>query len=208
MESTLAGGVSGVILACMRIIAGEHRGRRLKTPPGQGTRPMLDRVREALFSTLGELVVGARVLDLCAGTGSLGLESLSRGADSARMVERDRKVAQLLRSNVDMLGLGERTTLLQADVLDPWSWGEGARYEVVFLDPPYPWLRDPRLRARLLETARRLGADHLAPGGVLVLHAPRGALAAEDFGPGLASRLREYGTNALWYLRRQAAEVA
>jgi 16S rRNA (guanine966-N2)-methyltransferase len=208
VESTLAEKVSGVILACMRIIAGEHRGRRLKTPPGQGTRPMLDRVREALFSTLGELVVDARVLDLCAGTGSLGLESLSRGAESARMVEQDRKVVQLLRSNVEMLRLGERAEPLQADVLDPWSWGEGARYEIVFLDPPYPWLRDARRRAQLLEAVRRLVAGHLTPGGVVVLHAPRGALRAEDFGPGLASRLREYGTNALWYLRQEAAEVA
>jgi len=192
----------------MRIIAGEHRGRRIAAPPGTGTRPMLDRVREALFSTLGELVAHARVLDLCAGTGSLGLESLSRGAESARMVERDRNTLRVLRSNIASLRLGERVALVQGEALDPASWGEGQRFELVFLDPPYAWWRDGRRRAELLQAARRLVSERLAPGGVLVLHAPRGELAAGDLGPGLVPRLREYGTNALWYLRAEVTEAA
>jgi 16S rRNA (guanine(966)-N(2))-methyltransferase RsmD len=87
----------------VRIIAGEHRGRLLKAPEGKGTRPMLDRVREAIFSTLGERVEDARVLDLFAGTGALGLEALSRGARALRLVERDPRVVALLRENVDAL---------------------------------------------------------------------------------------------------------
>ena len=92
----------------MRIIAGEFRGRRIEAPPGDGTRPMLDRVREALFSTLGERVDGARVLDLFAGSGSLGLEALSRGARVARMVEQHPRAYATLKENVELLGAADR----------------------------------------------------------------------------------------------------
>ena len=192
----------------MRIIAGEHRGRRLATPPGTATRPMLDRVREALFSTLGELVSAARVLDLCAGTGSLGLESLSRGAEFARMVERDRNTERLLCSNVDTLRVGDRAEVVRQDALDPASWGEGEDYDLVFFDPPYPWLRDRKRREDVLRVVRLLVGQRLRPGGVVVLHAPRAELVADDFGSGVLSRLREYGTNALWYLRPEVTEAA
>jgi 16S rRNA (guanine966-N2)-methyltransferase len=186
----------------MRIIAGEHRGRHIDAPPGRGTRPMLDRVREALFSTLGELVADARVLDLCAGSGSLGLEALSRGAASARLVERDRRTLDVLRSNVEALELSERAAIVARDALEPSSWGEdGARYDLVFFDPPYPWLRAGERRAEVLSAVRRLAQERLAPGGVLVLHAPKDLLAAGGFGPNVSAKLREYGSNALWYLR-------
>ena len=92
----------------MRIIAGELRGRRLKTPKGIETRPMLDRVREAMFSTLGPWVEGANVLDLFAGTGSLGLEALSRGARHARMVENGRSMVRSLRESVFELDMEQR----------------------------------------------------------------------------------------------------
>lgn len=167
---------------------------------------MLDRVREALFSTLGERVDRARVLDLCAGSGSLGLEALSRGAASARMVERDRNTLAVLRSNVEALALAERATIAAADALEPSSWGAAdERYELVFFDPPYPWLRDGAQRASVLRAVRELAARHLAAEGTIVLHAPRDLLAAGDFGAGLLARSREYGTNALWYLRLPGA---
>jgi 16S rRNA (guanine966-N2)-methyltransferase len=190
----------------MRIIAGEHRGRRLAAPPGKGTRPMLDRVREALFSTLGERVVGARVLDLCAGSGSLALESLSRGAESARLIERDRRTLQVLRSNVESLRLAERTSVVAADALEPASWGQ-QRFDLVLFDPPYPWLRERERRGAVLRAVDRLVAEFLEPDGVLVLHAPRGELAHDAFGPEVDSRVREYGTNALWYLRSRRSEA-
>jgi len=192
----------------MRIIAGEHRGRRLAAPPGWATRPMLDRVREALFSTLGELVSAARVLDLCAGMGSLGLESLSRGAEFARMVERDRSTARVLCSNVETLRVEDRATVVRQDALDPASWGEGEEFDLVFFDPPYPWLRDRKRREEVLRAVRLLVGQRLRPGGVVVLHTPRAELAADDFGPGVLPRLREYGTNALWYLRGEVTEAA
>jgi 16S rRNA (guanine966-N2)-methyltransferase len=189
----------------VRIIAGEHRGRLLKTPPGQGTRPMLDRVREAVFSTLGARVEGARVLDLFAGTGALSLEALSRGAASARMVERDARVVRLLRDNVAELRLEERATIVAGDALVPATWGEpGAAYELVFLDPPYPLLDAGRPRALVLDALRALAGERLAPGGLIVFHAPVDKLHESEFGPFLEARLREYGTNAIWYLEPRA----
>lgn len=191
----------------MRIIAGEHRGRILKAPKGLGTRPMLDRVREALFSSLGSRVDDARVLDLFAGTGSLGLESLSRGAASARLVESDRSALAALRANVAALRLEERATVVAGDALDLASWGEAARYDLAFFDPPYPLLAAPHTRARLLGVLRALLDEHLEPGGCVVFHTPRDAFRASELAPEPPHRLREYGTNALWTLEGRGAEA-
>jgi 16S rRNA (guanine(966)-N(2))-methyltransferase RsmD len=185
----------------VRIIAGELGGRRIAAPPGKGTRPMLDRVREALFSTLGARVEGAAVLDLFSGSGSLGLEALSRGARSVRSVEADRRVAKLLRETLVELGVEQRVELVVADALDPRSWG-GEGIDLAFLDPPYALLGKGTSRARVLEAIGRLAAERLAPGGLAVLHAPRGLLLATDFGE-LAARPRRYGTHELWYLERR-----
>ena len=92
----------------MRVIAGVAKGRRLRAPAGLATRPMTDRAREAVFSAIAASIPGARVLDLYAGTGSLGLEALSRGAASATFVERDRSAVTALQVNVGMVGLGGR----------------------------------------------------------------------------------------------------
>jgi 16S rRNA (guanine966-N2)-methyltransferase len=195
----------------MRIIAGEHRGRRIEAPPGRDTRPMLDRVREALFGTLGERILDARVLDLFAGTGSLALEALSRGATRARLIESDARTLRLLRENVRRLGLEERCEIASGDALAPRLWRprlEGAEplYDIVFLDPPYPFVDHPGGRRALLDALERLAAEHLAPGGILVLHARRARLQARDFPPELDARLREYGTNAIWYFTGRVAE--
>lgn len=195
----------------MRIIAGEHRGRRLLAPPGLSTRPMLDRVREALFSTLGARIEGARVLDLFSGSGSLGLESLSRGATHVRMVERDPRALDVLKQNAEALGLRERAQIVRGDALKPRSWAEGdaavggalgpgERYAVVFLDPPYALIDDPLARAALITALERLLADCLSPGGVLVLHAPVRALELLRFRFKQSSDLRTYGGSALLYL--------
>ncbi|HEX8645942.1 MAG TPA: 16S rRNA (guanine(966)-N(2))-methyltransferase RsmD [Thermoleophilaceae bacterium] len=120
----------------LRVVAGEHRGRRLRTPPGRSTRPTSDRVREALFSILGPAVEGARVLDLFAGSGALGIEALSRGAESVTFVESDRAAAAAIRANLEELG--ERAEIAQRDAL-AWlrSPPPGTAFEVVMLDPPY-----------------------------------------------------------------------
>lgn len=125
----------------MRIVAGSHRGRRIATPPGRVVRPTSDRVREALFNILVD-VEDASVLDLYSGTGALALEALSRGAASAVLVEADRAVYELMRSNVAELGFDRReprVVTMHADARRALQRMErsGARFDLVFLDPPY-----------------------------------------------------------------------
>jgi 16S rRNA (guanine966-N2)-methyltransferase len=155
----------------MRVIAGSHGGRRLKAPRGRGTRPTSDRVREALFSMLGELRE-ARVLDLFAGTGALGIEAISRGAGSVVFVERDGAAAAALRENLQALGIepGE-AELRRAEALTALR---GARersetYDLVFIDPPYGDSRSwgPELTAALPAL--------LAPGARVVVESDRRA---------------------------------
>ena len=117
----------------MRVIAGEFKGRRLHTARGMRTRPTADRVREALFSMLGD-VSGARVLDLYAGSGALGIEALSRGAESAVFVERDPRALAALRRNLEAVGASAEVR--REDVLRFVTRVERT-YDLVFLDPPY-----------------------------------------------------------------------
>ena len=122
----------------MRVIAGDLKGQRLVAPRGWKVRPTSDRVREAIFSTLGERIEGAAVLDLYCGTGALAIEALSRGAARAVLVDRDVRPAV---GNVERLGLGERTQLVRADVerwlADRSGGGAGTRFDLVFVDAPY-----------------------------------------------------------------------
>jgi 16S rRNA (guanine966-N2)-methyltransferase len=115
------------------VLAGRFGGRRLDAPPGRGTRPTSDRVREALFSTLGALG-GERVLDLYAGSGALAIEALSRGAGSALLVERDPRAVAVIRANLDALGLSEPEAVVHAG---PARGALRNTYDLVFLDPPY-----------------------------------------------------------------------
>jgi 16S rRNA (guanine966-N2)-methyltransferase len=122
----------------VRVIAGELKGQRLVAPRGWKVRPTSDRVREAIFSALGERVEGARVLDLYCGTGALAIEALSRGAEVAILVDRDTRPAL---GNVQRLGLGERAELVRADV-GRWlgqvsSATAAGTFDLVFVDAPY-----------------------------------------------------------------------
>lgn len=122
-----------------RIIAGEAGGRRLAVPPGDRVRPTSDRVKESLFSALGpDRVVGARVLDLFAGSGALALEALSRGAAAALLVERDSAAARAIRTNVETLGFADRAVLRAAPANTVLSGSPPAEpFDLVLLDPPY-----------------------------------------------------------------------
>jgi 16S rRNA (guanine966-N2)-methyltransferase len=117
----------------VRVVAGEFRGRRLAAPRGARTRPTADRVREALFSMLGD-VSGARVLDLYAGSGALGIEALSRGAASAVFVERDARAAAVIERNLSSLGLQQE--VLRQDAVRFLARSTGT-FDLVFCDPPY-----------------------------------------------------------------------
>ena len=126
----------------MRIVAGAARGRRLASPP-DGVRPTGDRVREALFASLGPTLHGTSVLDAFAGSGALGLEALSRGAATATLVERDRRALEVLRDNVARVGLaGAEVVAVDAvrllrDAAAGGAVPPGAPYDLVLLDPPY-----------------------------------------------------------------------
>jgi 16S rRNA (guanine966-N2)-methyltransferase len=144
----------------MRVVAGELRGRQIAAPAGTSTRPTTDRVREALFNALGSLdvVVGATVVDLFAGSGALGIEALSRGASYCTFIERDATALRVLRENLATLGLADRSRVVPADATVAVT--SLPAVDLVLADPPYgfaDWaaLLDP-LDARLvvLESSR------------------------------------------------------
>jgi 16S rRNA (guanine966-N2)-methyltransferase len=130
----------------MRVVAGRYKGRTLHAPKGRATRPTSDKVREALFSVLGD-VGGLRVLDLFAGSGALGIEALSRGAASATFVDDDQTAIAVLSRNLEAIGVTE-TEVHRRDAL-AFLKTAGARYDLVFVDPPYS--SAPRLGERLTE---------------------------------------------------------
>ncbi len=126
----------------MRVIAGTARGRKLLAPPGRHTRPITDRAKEGIFNMLESLggVADAVVVDLFAGSGSFGIESLSRGAERVVFVERDRDAAAILTRNLEVLGFTERATVLQRSVVA--ALGDLPESDLAFCDPPYaddPW---------------------------------------------------------------------
>lgn len=151
----------------MRIIAGRHKGRSLKTPGWEGLRPTSDRLRETLFNILAPRVAGARVLDAFAGTGAVALEAISRGAASAVCLEHDRRAQALIGENRARLGAEGQCMILRDDARRALRMPiAGGPFEIVFLDPPY----DDGSLDELVSTA----ADQRATGGVLVLeHASR-----------------------------------
>jgi 16S rRNA (guanine966-N2)-methyltransferase len=124
----------------MRVIAGKYRGRRLKSPPSDRTRPTSDRLRETLFNVLTPRIEGARFLDLCAGTGAVGIEALSRGAEHTTFVDQSRRMCALIEANLDALGIENDVEIATAEVseyLRRLVKMEAKPFEIVFFDPPY-----------------------------------------------------------------------
>ena len=173
----------------MRIIAGRFKGARLRPPKRKTVRPTSDRVREALFSAMGQVVEGARILDLFAGTGALGLEALSRGAESVTFVERDRKMAAALAETVESLGVSHIASVVNLDALQAVRRLKRAAstFEIVFLDPPYAgrWIE------RLIANDEFLSL--IDKGGLVVLESDTAGPSTEI--PGALNRRfsRKYG---------------
>jgi 16S rRNA (guanine966-N2)-methyltransferase len=153
----------------MRVIAGRWGGRRLQAPPGDATRPTSDRVREALFSVLGDRVDGARVLDLFAGSGALGLEALSRGAAEATFVDSAPAAIRSLKANLTALGAEAEVRRADARRFLRAASTDGRYYDLVFLDPPY------RLAGRLGSELTAALEPLLAPGAAVVAESDRRA---------------------------------
>ncbi len=184
-----------------RIVAGVLGGRRLRTPPGGGTRPTSDRVREALFSRAESLLGGlhgTETLDLYAGSGAVGLESLSRGAARTVLVESDRRVAAVARGNAAALDLTHRTEVVAGRVETVLAGPPRVVAGLVFADPPYS-VATPRLRDVL---GSALDGGWCTQGALLVVERPSRADplrfpdGVEDVGE------RRYGETTLWYGRR------
>ena len=178
----------------MRIIAGEHKGRRLKAPTWDGLRPTSDKLRETLFNIIATRVPGARVLDVFAGTGAMGLEALSRGAASAVFIEPHRRAAGLIADNAALCGVENRCVIIRERAEHALERHvEHEPFDVVVLDPPYDF--EP-LQA-VVEAALR----HLAPGGLLILeHAFRRAVPAPT--GGRVTRTVRSGDSALTMIER------
>jgi 16S rRNA (guanine966-N2)-methyltransferase len=185
----------------MRIIAGELRGRRLLAPDGPATRPITDRAKQSLFDIVGDLLPDVVVYDCFAGTGSMGLEALSRGARLAIFFESDRSALTRLRQNIESLGVGERSRVVSGDLFRWLAEHEAATTEragVVFLDPPYRFLRERP--GDLRQLAQRLAVAHLMSQAVVVFrHHAGDSLNLPGF---RALDQREYGDMAIQLLAR------
>lgn len=148
----------------MRIISGKYGNRNLKTPAGDKIHPMGERIRNAIFNKISGRVVGARVLDVFAGSGAVGIEALSRGAESCVFVEKNRQVAAILTQNLETLNI-DNGRLIQATVLQFIDTNQ-QQFDLIFADPPY---HDPQNSSVVAL------ADILAPGGQLILSNPKSA---------------------------------
>jgi 16S rRNA (guanine(966)-N(2))-methyltransferase RsmD len=186
----------------MRVIAGQYRGRVLKNPQGLQARPTSDRLRETLFNVLAPRLDGARFLDLCAGTGAIGIEALSRGASFVTFVDRVHKICGLVEENLDLLGVPEELTeVVKSDAAEylkrtregGHEWRAGTEpWDVIYFDPPYS--------SDYLAVIKELGAHAAAlvrEGGVVVVeHHHKNAL-PEESGRLRRRRVLKQGDSAL-----------
>ncbi len=189
---------SGRRSGSLRVIAGSAGGRRLRSLPGLEVRPTLDRVRQAVFSSLGEAVQGARCLDLFAGTGAVGIEALSRGAGSAVFVDSSRRCCEILRRNLEDCGLGGRARVIESD----WESAlrelrrPGEAFDIAYVDPPYSRTGE----APVLEATAGL----VAPDGCLLFEHLLRNTPPERAGNWVRGRTAPYGQTAVtWYVPAQ-----
>jgi 16S rRNA (guanine966-N2)-methyltransferase len=193
----------------MRIIAGTKRGMKLFSPDSRITRPITDRVKESLFNVLQncDLLAGARVADLFCGVGSLGLEALSRGAAWVTFVERNAEVIAVLEKNIAKAGFGTQCRIVRASAFHvgaPVAPG-GARYDLVFVDPPYATTQEVGVHSSLADLLRVL-QDQVVPRGVVVVRTHRSTPALEEYGAFHAVDRRQWGTMSIVLLQAKADE--
>ncbi len=180
----------------MRIIAGEHRGRSILPPDGSATRPITDRAKQSLFDVLAPRIDGALVYDCFCGTGSMGLEALSRGAKFASFFDADRPALARLAQNITNLQVAERSRIVAGDL---FKWfhlantrpqaANASGADIIFLDPPYKFLQTQA--DELLQLALHMTATHLRPDGLVVFrHDGKDTLSLPRL---TATDVREYG---------------
>lgn len=189
----------------MRIIGGNARGRRLKTPKGQGVRPTSARVKESLFNILPHDLAGMKVLDLFAGTGNLTIEALSRGAAEALLVDSSPRSERTIRENLRQLGLVDRTRVWMMPVARALRElaARGETFDIIFLDPPY--------ERRLLEPTLKIiaGGALLRPSGMLIAEHSTRETVERNYGTLALADQRRYGDTLLsFYRARSEVETA
>lgn len=177
----------------MRIIAGTAGRRKLKTLPGSKTRPTADKVKGAVFNVLGQKVVGARVLDLFAGSGALALEALSRGADFAVLVDNNQAACQIIHENIMMTGFEDRTKTLRGDGLKLLEKMQKESFDLVFIDPPY----NQGLSRECLEIISC--GNYLASKGVIIVETSREEEIPVEIGYLSLRKQSRYGDTLIWY---------
>ncbi|HET6747583.1 MAG TPA: 16S rRNA (guanine(966)-N(2))-methyltransferase RsmD [Candidatus Saccharimonadales bacterium] len=177
----------------VRIISGLYGGRKLDAPDNNRTHPMSERVRNALFNSLGDQITDAEVLDAFAGTGALGLEALSRGAKYATFIEKDRLAQKILNKNIATLGVENTTKTIATTVLN-WTKGyNGDGFDIIFADPPY---HDPQFST----VSELFGL--LKPGGTMILSHPGRGEEPTKNGVVVVDN-RSYGNAFLTFYRRE-----
>jgi 16S rRNA (guanine966-N2)-methyltransferase len=188
----------------MRIIAGKYRGRKLKSPPSLKTRPTSDRLRETLFNILAPRMQGARFLDLCAGSGAVGIEALSRGAAHVTLVDRSRKMYALIETNLKILSADddevEVVSKEASGFLRKHAKGEGGPFDIVFFDPPY--------EADYEDVLNDLGENpeqFLATESVVIVEHSRKKIPNDEFGGLKRYRLVKQGDSCLSFYSTTAA---
>ena len=184
----------------MRIIAGSLKGRRLEAPDWPGLRPTSDRLRETVFNVLAPQIEGARVLDVYAGTGAVGIEALSRGAAHVTFVEQDSRAARLIETNLARCGVTERYAIIRAGFAGAARGLVGEQPDIIFLDPPY----GPAELAAALDGASALATPTTI---VVIEHARRNA-APESAGALVRTRELTSGDSALAFYRRRSTQGA
>ncbi|MBQ3251872.1 MAG: 16S rRNA (guanine(966)-N(2))-methyltransferase RsmD [Oscillospiraceae bacterium] len=179
----------------MRVIAGSAKGMRLNTPDGMLTRPTTDRVKEALFSIIHFDLPGARVLDLFAGTGQLGIEAVSRGASFAVFVDEREAACRLVRENVKKTGFENKATVLRSDYANYLRHCRD-KFDIIFLDPPYSEV--------FLENSLKIitEIDILQSGGIIATEYPLGKVLPEAYSAYFDSKEYRYGKTVLTLFRK------
>ena len=189
----------------MRIIAGKYRGRNLKSPPSMQVRPTSDRLRETLFNVIAPRIQEARFLDLCAGSGAVGIEALSRGAAHATFVDRSRKMCGLIEANLDLCQIPEeQTEVVQSEALEFLKRNISRKtepWDIVFYDPPYA--------TDYVKDLNMIGAhpnDLLQKNGLLIVEHHHKNKLQESFGSMIRTRILKQGDSALSFYQRLESE--
>ena len=184
----------------MRIIAGRYRGRRLKSPPSLQTRPTSDRLRETLFNILARRIEGARFLDLCAGSGAVGIEALSRGAAHVTFVDRSRKMYALIQTNLKSLAVNddeiEVVSREALEFLRRHAKKEAGAFDIIYFDPPYAMDYE-----EVLDYVGEHATRMLVDGGVMIVEHHRKKDLKEEFGALKHYRLLKQGDSNLSFYK-------